>query len=311
MSTGSLDSFGDSHPALLVLKKAFSEGRLAHGILFHGANLEATEDVAHTLAAVILGCDKERLKSHPDLFSLRPKNKMRQIGADATRELIRDIQHSPHESERKVALVYEADRMNLASANAFLKTLEEPPSDTTIFLITTRPYALLDTIRSRCLNFKIDSAKDAIEDEAWKTWLADYKAWINGLQGLSSGDKKNPLDMVMEVYRLVTEFDTVLKTLSKEALKKVKEESGAVISDEELVAQEVGIEKQIRQQLFQEIELETRNAVSDGLGQEGSEKLYKVTQELEKLVKLLEVNLNELAALEGFLLSSLRVWSAK
>ena len=51
-------------------------------------------------------------------------------------------------------IVYEADRMNHQSANV-LKTLEEPAAGSTLFLITCCPYDLLDTIRSRCLNFKI------------------------------------------------------------------------------------------------------------------------------------------------------------
>jgi DNA polymerase-3 subunit delta' len=53
---------------------------------------------------------------------------MRQIGAEATRELIGKTQVSPVVGRRKVAIIYEADRMNTAAANIFLKTLEEPPA---------------------------------------------------------------------------------------------------------------------------------------------------------------------------------------
>ena len=50
----------------------------------------------------------------------------------------------------RLLVIYEADRMNLSAANIFLKTLEEPTASTTILLLTTRPYSLLPTIRSRC-----------------------------------------------------------------------------------------------------------------------------------------------------------------
>jgi DNA polymerase-3 subunit delta' len=54
------------------------------------------------------------------------------------------------ESKRKVALVVDAHMMNQQAQNAFLKTLEEPPSDTTLILLASAPDKLLPTIRSRC-----------------------------------------------------------------------------------------------------------------------------------------------------------------
>ena len=92
---------------------------------------------------------------HPDLFELRPEGKMRLIkigsASDRTggdwppntmRKLLRDIRQSPSAGAVKVAIVHEADRMNAESANAFLKTLEEPPPDTTIFMLTNPPKRL-------------------------------------------------------------------------------------------------------------------------------------------------------------------------
>ena len=50
----------------------------------------------------------------------------------------------------KVAIVADAHRLNVAAANALLKTLEEPPPDSLIILLTSRPSSLLSTVRSRC-----------------------------------------------------------------------------------------------------------------------------------------------------------------
>ncbi len=69
---------------------------------------------------------------------------------DAIRDLESEANYRPFESQARFFIVDEADRMNDQAANALLKTLEEPPLTSYIFLITSRPDSLLPTIRSRC-----------------------------------------------------------------------------------------------------------------------------------------------------------------
>jgi DNA polymerase-3 subunit delta' len=71
------------------------------------------------------------------------------------REMASEAQFKPFEGNRRVLIVDEADRLNIQAANSILKALEEPPESSLIILVTSRPYALLDTVRSRCqtLNF--------------------------------------------------------------------------------------------------------------------------------------------------------------
>lgn len=106
--------------------------------------------------------------THPDLIRITPDRGMIKIGQIRYREGSADEEGTPfrpledvlkfsaYEAVRRIVLVEEADRMNEEAANAFLKTLEEPPADTVIILITSRPDRLLATIRSRCtqVNFK-------------------------------------------------------------------------------------------------------------------------------------------------------------
>ena len=73
-----------------------------------------------------------------------------EIRIDAIRMLIHKISLSAHEAKYKICLVESADLMNNNTANAFLKTLEEPPKDTIILLTSNRPDFLLPTILSRC-----------------------------------------------------------------------------------------------------------------------------------------------------------------
>ena len=70
-----------------------------------------------------------------------------------TREIEREANFRPFEGKARFFIIEEADRLNEASSNAFLKTLEEPPATSHLILITSRPAQLLPTIRSRCQVF--------------------------------------------------------------------------------------------------------------------------------------------------------------
>jgi DNA polymerase III delta' subunit len=81
----------------------------------------------------------------------RPESEAKwQISLQVIQWLRREMAYAPLQARRRVAIVVDADQMNPISANAFLKTLEEPQRDTTFILVAERSHKLLDTIRSRC-----------------------------------------------------------------------------------------------------------------------------------------------------------------
>ncbi len=84
----------------------------------------------------------------PDIGFVRPYGK--NILVDAVRAVEREANFRPFEARARFFLIDDADKMNDAAANALLKTLEEPPATAYIFLVSSRPDALLPTIRSRC-----------------------------------------------------------------------------------------------------------------------------------------------------------------
>ncbi|HEY0863635.1 MAG TPA: DNA polymerase III subunit gamma/tau [Lacunisphaera sp.] len=312
-------------PAVAVIERAIERSRLANSLLLHGENLGTLATVAHAIADRLLNDPRHRAqhfppKQHPDFFALRPAGKMRQISAEVTRDLIGSIQVSPQVSHRKVAVVYEADRMNTAAANIFLKTLEEPPASTTILLLTTRPYSLLATIRSRCLHFRFtDAGSEALAGadeptrEQWRSALADYAAW---LQLLTAGvvEKRAVADQLMGVYGLVTRFNAVLAAATDQAWKQQKEKLPDDIDDDEQAAIETGIANGIRLKLFSELEHATRDFAQKRLleGDDSARRsLVAAVGQLEHDIGLLRLNLNEAAALEHFLLSSLRLWAKR
>lgn len=131
--------------------KATRAGRLGHAFLISGSDLNTMETLFNRLASSLL---EENNPQHPDLHILRPESKSRRITIAQVRELEHVLQLKPYRAPLKVASIIAADRMCLGAAepaNAFLKTLEEPPDRTIIFLLTDNPEQLLPTIRSRCL----------------------------------------------------------------------------------------------------------------------------------------------------------------
>ena len=85
---------------------------------------------------------------HPDVGIVVPYKRILQIGA--IRALERESYFRPYEAQVRIFIIDDAEKMNDASSNALLKTLEEPPSTTHLILIASRENALLPTIRSRC-----------------------------------------------------------------------------------------------------------------------------------------------------------------
>ena len=85
---------------------------------------------------------------HPDIGTVIPYK--RNILIDAIRDLEREANFNPYEARARIFIIDDADKMNDAASNALLKTLEEPPPTSFIFLVTSRPESLLATIRSRC-----------------------------------------------------------------------------------------------------------------------------------------------------------------
>lgn len=308
-------------PAIAVIEQAIARQRLSHSLLLHGDDHETLVAIAYAIADRLLypaslpaPAARFAPEQHPDCFSLRPTGKMRQISADATRDLVTRVQVSPAVAPRKVAILHEVERMNVTAANVFLKTLEEPPANTTLLLLTTRPYALLPTIRSRVLHFRFPAIATAVAADGWAAWIEDYSGWLERLFSGSGTDKAGVADHVFTLYGLVARFSAVLDVATDEEWKRQKEKLPEDLDDEEQVAIETGIANGLRARLFAEVETATRTfalprlLTGDGLTRRA---LTASIDQLERDVRLLRLNLNVSAALEDFLLASLRLWTRR
>jgi DNA polymerase III subunit delta' len=137
--------------ALERLNEARRAGRMAHAYLLTGPVGSGKSWLAERVAALLLECEPERVIAHPDLRVVQPESKSRRIVIDQIRELEHAIQRKPLLASSKVAIIHDAERMQPQAANAFLKTLEEPPPGSLILLLSTVPEAILETVLSRCV----------------------------------------------------------------------------------------------------------------------------------------------------------------
>lgn len=304
-------------PAVAVIEQAIGRRRLSHSLLLTADDHDTLVLVAQAIADRLLNTPASTAPfppdQHPDCFGLRPAGKMRQISADATRALIAKVQVSGTVSPHKVAILHECERMNVAAANIFLKTLEEPPANTTLLLLTTKPYALLPTIRSRVLHFRFPKSGTAFSPDGWAAWLQDYTAWLTRLaEGVT--DKKAGADAIFAVYGLVSRFGAILEFATGEVWKRQKENLPTDLDDDQKVAIETGIANGLRLRLFAEIARATRDHAIPLLN-DGDETVRRALTaaiaKLEQTTGLLRLNLNESAVLETFLLASLRFWTRK
>ncbi|MBT0662994.1 DNA polymerase III subunit delta' [Geobacter pelophilus] len=148
-----------------ILERALSAGRIAHAYMFTGPEGCGKRKTAVALIEALYckdscGCGKcpacSRVLSlqHPDLHIMEPDGAF--IKIDQVRQLQRELSLRPYEAPFKSCIIEAADRFHQAAGNALLKTLEEPPGNALIILLTSNPEAVLQTIRSRCqmLNFR-------------------------------------------------------------------------------------------------------------------------------------------------------------
>ncbi len=142
-----------SKTALEYLRRAHEQNRLAHAYLITGPAGSGKEILAAQLAQLINGTPAGDVLTPKarDIFVARPESKSRRIVIDQIRDLEHALQMRATNGRGKVAIIPDADRLQPQAANAFLKTLEEPPNDSLLLLLTALPEALPDTILSRCI----------------------------------------------------------------------------------------------------------------------------------------------------------------
>ncbi len=197
--------------ALSILRNSLASGRVACGYLFEGP-----EGVGKKLAAINFAkslncaekgeepCDQcnvcRRIDAgiHPDVHLFSPRGKARMIKVEQIRELIEQISLMAFEAPWKVFIIDDAECMNQESQNKLLKTLEEPPSQTVLILVSSQPARLLPTIISRCQKIVFHNIPPAELERYMKEQLEVEPAKARLISALAHG-------RISRVHRLMEE----------------------------------------------------------------------------------------------------------
>lgn len=163
-------------------------------LLFAGPKSAQKEAFALSFAKAILGVKKE---FELDLYQLKPEGKVGMHSIDSIRSMRSEVYLPPYASNKKVFLINEAERMLPYSANALLKTLEEPPSYSVIVLISSFPSKLLPTILSRCRTLYFKAGNSVL-----------MESHIPLIRFLSRRSVVSYLDLVRFAKQLTEEIET-------------------------------------------------------------------------------------------------------
>lgn len=152
-----------------ALKKLMDEGKTPHAVALESDDEASLSRAAAELSAFAVckgerrpcgrcqGCLKVKSGNHPDIYTAAVEGKKQIVRISEIRKICADSIIKPNESDCKVYIIPNADNMEAAAQNAFLKLMEEPPQPMLFILLCSDSSGLLPTIRSRCTAFRLES----------------------------------------------------------------------------------------------------------------------------------------------------------
>ena len=243
------------------LQRAVVEGRVAQSLLMAGPRGVGKYQFAVALAqalncgslaegdacGVCVSCLRIERNEHADIRTIlreskdpafKKDSKSQFIKIEQTRSMNEQAQFRPYEGRRRVLIIDDAEWLRHEAANSILKTLEEPPSTSLVILVTSKPYALLETIRSRCqmLSFAPLSASEIEEYLLVKKRTPTVEAKLRAR--LSQGSVGRSLEINLDKYRetrntMLEVVETVCLTHEVSKLLSASEHLGRKLEKEE------------------------------------------------------------------------------
>jgi len=181
----------DRVPQALLMTGSEGLGKHALAMQYTQALL-CTDKQASEACLQCESCKLFTANTHPDFMLLQPEEVGKAIKIDDVRAVISKLSLKPQYSAYRVVIIQPADRMNINSANAFLKCLEEPPERTVFLLLTEAMQSLPATIISRCqlMSLSVPKQSDVVG------WLAEQGVTeqIDLLLGLAEGSPLRALE---------------------------------------------------------------------------------------------------------------------
>lgn len=238
-----------------IMENMISNDQLPHGLCFHGPKGIGKRFLAQEIARATLcetrtscgtcsHCHKMKSGNHPDFVLVEPDGQ--DIKVDQIRNISENLHFRPYEGRARIIVLDQAERMAEAAANAFLKSLEEPPEYVYFILVTSDVKSLLPTIRSRCQQHAFSSLSRADKvrilvdhfhkDEATATRLAaiSYRSLETeaGAWEVFSNDVKRILGFFQQMFKSGQALDYFSDmTRDKTSFPRLKEYMVAVLRE--------------------------------------------------------------------------------
>ncbi|MFQ5900410.1 MAG: DNA polymerase III subunit delta' [Thermodesulfobacteriota bacterium] len=271
----SFTSITGHHNQVEVLSKAILNNRVSHSYLFIGPEGVGKKLTAISFAKTLnckgtrgdfcdecISCKKINGLTHPDVEIIEPEGRF--IKIERIRELQKRLQYKSLEGRFKVSILDGVEKMNPAASNALLKTLEEPPQDSILILISSQGSSLLPTLVSRCQRFTFHPLKgddmihlikkNGVEDEIAsllvsfgqgsigralsinREWLLkERKVFLEMIKDVIRGDMETAFQLTEDIYKddALMDYLEVLKIWIRDILvyKHTKDKESIVNTD--------------------------------------------------------------------------------
>ena len=199
-----------------ILKNQISEKKTTSSYIFFGSDLQLSCQIAKSFAVDLEISEFDIIEIEPEA---KEKNSKGEIKIVQVRELIRQINLTPGQGKRKLAIIKDADRLSISAANTLLKTLEEPPASSLIILLS-RDLKLIPTITSRCqivrFTDKTESTEEGIVKDLLSAEQVSLKRAFAIVGNLSLNDNvENYLEKALKLLRTDLTNSPTEKILTK------------------------------------------------------------------------------------------------
>ena len=201
------------HSLLLLAAPGLGAGQLANWI----TALALCESKSQRPCGACASCQLLRADSHPDSHVVRLEDDAQQIKIDQIRELIESLALKSYRGGFKVGVIEGAESLNASSANAFLKTLEEPTADTVLIMVARPNHRLPATVASRCLRLTLRPPPPHVAVAWLQANSGSTQAWDAALS-LAGGAPLLALELDAGVAALEADMQNGLKALADDAV---------------------------------------------------------------------------------------------
>ncbi len=185
-------------------KKTIKADHLSHAYIFTGQDGVGKELFAKEFTKTLicknskndscntcLNCVRIEKDNHPDVFWVEVEEKAKYIKIEDIRKILHSVRLSPIESDYKIFIIKDANRMNEEASNCLLKTLEEPTPNTIFILITNSLSSIKETIKSRCQIIRFHTIPThVVKDQLSRTTDTETRKieWVSRFSNGSLGD---------------------------------------------------------------------------------------------------------------------------